>query len=770
MKLLVYFLVLLSMTFVVFGAPDVENVSITPSPVLFGSDINCSYDWVGPGVDNSSVLWFVNEVNVSERRDCYHEYANVSDCGTLRNGIYYFVSSLGGDVLGTGNDINESETSWTNISNLYDGNSSSYAIYNPDHEANGFTDFWINYTKRPGFTSDSVWQVRDGAGIANLSLSEECFYGEIHKYTSNGTIINYTHHENIRLYVRGGDPSTTNQSYWRCVSDKYFYFDNGTLQTSMPNSITALRGVANSAEVYEEQMIWDIDEWFVGDNLTCEVTPINTTGTVGTKVNSSNETVLLYTNLTFVFNDPVLHTTRQNFEVSFDVSNTSITSVSSYLLLNNSNTNATSVISGNDVSFNLSNLVMPQLSATNQSFNFTWNWNGTIYGSFSFDIAVTNSTLVSYFGVDNCSTYSTVAVNYSLLKEDDDSALTGPVDLFYNVTLPNSSYYPGFALDFAGRTYYEACIFPSWASTTTDIQGVYSSSGYSERSYYADDYVLDSTLSSVSLYLVENTSVVQFTVLGTEGNGVSGAYVHIYKYDPGSHTTILSQVLNTDSDGVAYGEIVLDTEWYTFIVMYDGEIELETSPTKVTSVTKTFRINPDTDYYDEYEDAFSISNSLDYFSLSTYFSFVYIDNSGKVNQGCLKVVRNSVRGEQVMNDTCVSGATGVINYYVPASPGDFDYTATSYVIFNTGEEFVLDSETVSFTDLHETYGVEGLFIAVLILIALAAAGIAHPSMSIAFVCFGLVAVIALGLFKISWVSAVSLVIIGGLAIYRVGTK
>jgi len=49
------------------------------------------------------------------------------------------------------------------------------------------------------------------------------------------------------------------------------------------------------------------------------------------------------------------------------------------------------------------------------------------------------------------------------------------------------------------------------------------------------------------------------------------------------------ETLKTDEQGEALGNIVLDTAWYKFMVEYEGVTYLDTTPTKMTSTTRTLQ-------------------------------------------------------------------------------------------------------------------------------------------------------------------------------------
>jgi len=140
---------------------------------------------------------------------CYQETANVSTgCGGLDTGGY-LCSGIWADPGAS--CANVSDGDWTTAGWGLAGNT-------------GY--IFINYTKPSGATNDSLWEVKDGAGQVNLSITSDCW-----KY--NDTILT------LSGYVSDGG----NTGVWRCF--------NGTWRT--------LR-TGGAGKLYEEAMNWKTGE------------------------------------------------------------------------------------------------------------------------------------------------------------------------------------------------------------------------------------------------------------------------------------------------------------------------------------------------------------------------------------------------------------------------------------------------------------------------------------------------------------------------------
>ncbi len=180
---------------------------------------------------------------------CYQETANSStSCGGLSNGTYA--------TTGT----------WNNATNTSDADYSTFG-----NDSGSGADLYVNYSKPAGSTSSSLWQVKDGGALANLSILSSCW-----AYSSTLIML----HANSSA----GAPSAT----WHCY--------DGSWQS--------LRS-ASSANIYEEALYWDIaSSGQVGANITSTGTPV-------TLPRGAATTVSIYggnaTNLNLQINSTTLH-------------------------------------------------------------------------------------------------------------------------------------------------------------------------------------------------------------------------------------------------------------------------------------------------------------------------------------------------------------------------------------------------------------------------------------------------------------------------------
>jgi hypothetical protein len=384
----------------------------------------------------------------------------------------------------------------------------------------------------------------------------------------------------------------------------------------------------------------------------------------------------------------------------------------------------------------------------------------------------TNSSIrtITDFAIDNCSTFTTVGMNISVYDADSLALLNSSISGFFTVWFNDksqgiNSYNFSWPIDES----HTICISPASKTLSFDSQIEYSTVGYPTQTYYHTSAPINNVTENLSLYLTQNTTVVTFTVTDENDNPVEGLFIRILKYNLVTNSSILTEIIETDSSGQSLGNIVLNTQRYKFVLVYNGNTVLETSDTILTLTSYSFRVNLGTDFFETYDDVLDIPCYVDFSNSTKLFTFFYNDPSGTTSQGCLRVVRKSAFGDLILSDSCVVSAASTLTYNVTATPGNFTYVGTGYFVFN-GNEYLCDSASFSYDTRYLAYGESGLFSTFLIVLTLAAVGIWSPPIAIFLTVVGFVLANMLNIFHMSWIWLLSFIIIGGIALVRSGRK
>lgn len=405
-------------------------------------------------------------------------------------------------------------------------------------------------------------------------------------------------------------------------------------------------------------------------------------------------------------------------------------------------------------------------SITEQQANVSFNWNYSIFGSIMNETGSLPFNQTIYrIGIDNCSTFTTRAINMSILNETDDGLVNGTVDGFFRTWISSISDYRPFNLTWSGDSQYGLCIDPPSAEYITYAQLEYGAPEFETKTYYSENRTLDNSTELLNLYLTDSTTNVVFTVTDQNDNPVEGVFIYIMSYDLPTDTATTTEIIKTDSNGEALGRIVLNTKWYKFILIYNNVIVLETTETKITTTTPKFRINLGDDYFETYDVVEGTTCAITYTNSTLTFEFTFANPSSEVAQGCLDIDQVSINGVTDLNNSCAIGSSGSVSYTLN-NTGTNTYLASSTILIN-GNTFVCGTPvSASFDTSYLDFGLSGIFFSLFIILTLVLIGIWSPTASVALLIVGVIVVNVMGLFFMNLPILIAFIIVGGIVLYR----
>ena len=390
------------------------------------------------------------------------------------------------------------------------------------------------------------------------------------------------------------------------------------------------------------------------------------------------------------------------------------------------------------------------------------NWvvsiNNTLYN-------ITSQTQsVSDFFLDNCTSYNNHSLNISFFNATDDARVNATIKIFFNYSFQgvNKNY------SLSTTAYWQdICIAPSGGTFITDMHIQYSG-GDITFNYIDDDLTLTNESQSINLYTVDDTTAVKFTVTDTGGQTLEGVEIKVLEFDVGTGIYKLTQQLRTGVNGEAIGRLELLDTFYKFILVYQGQVRLDTSPETISSDTLLFQIDLNDDYYTTATTGIGVYTDLTFENTTTTFTCAW-NSLVNLTQVCVKVEKHTLNGIFDINLTCSTGDSGAITAMIGENVNESTYVANCYATSNEGS-LQLDTLSVSFNYDWKEYGEEGVWVSWLLIITLTMVGLWNIAVAIILMCIAVVVVVIMGFFHLTLTYLIGFILLGIITAIRLNKQ
>lgn len=239
----------------------------------------------------------------------------------------------------------------------------------------------------------------------------------------------------------------------------------------------------------------------------------------------------------------------------------------------------------------------------------------------------------------------------------------------------------------------------------------YTALGYADSFYYLT--IEDRSFNALNLTMLNLTSAANVTlnVFDTLGNKLEGAIVKILKFDVFTNTYNVVEILQTNFEGVAIANIVLNSEYYKFIIDYDGETRLTTNPTYIYGTELTFYVPITSSGMEDFFEEADLSGTITYNYNSNLATFTYSDLDNSATKGCFYAYTRSGDTNTLANSSCSSSSSGTLYLYAYNTSNTWVFQG---VVTKGGKDYKISSYRVDFeTKLNETGS--GAFFAFIVL-------------------------------------------------------
>lgn len=555
------------------------------------------------------------------------------------------------------------------------------------------------------------------------------------------------------------------------ISDPYD-MDNATLHIWYNNNsiyrtnFTTLTGTTNVSE-------WNLTNFGFG-TYKWNVELCYNTGTCEWAV--SNRTFYA-SNITEAYS-PIL-VEGQSTGLEMNITFTGIdTSILSALYWNNTKHIPTkNVIGTNKVNF-VATLTVPVGTGNLTGTNISHYWN-YYFPDGSFDANTTNGYQTVYsVGVDNCSIYTDLIYNFSLLDEETRITLNGTIDvdleisnLFNTVSLATVNY----TVQNVNSTL--VCINAGiLGNTSVKADGVIS---YVSPDYVQEFYFIDNeTVSSVShinlhdLLAVDSTSFL-FSFIDTDGLRVEEAIVHVDRKYVGDGVFREVERAKTDESGETHVHLVEEDVIYRFRITKGGTL-LYTSAeyqAKCLSTPCEIELKATGDFFDFYEDYWDGMEGGYYFvtlnGSSRQISLSFVSNSTAYLNMNLTAYQYVGDGRTIVASNSLNATTGTITLTIPVIFGNETF---AYAVYKDNELIVWGWFDLVQKGTDYFGNTLGLILSAFILLTLGLMAVTEGVAVVIFLVLGLVIAGVLRLIDLGWVSLISLVLAGGILVWKLTNR
>jgi hypothetical protein len=376
--------------------------------------------------------------------------------------------------------------------------------------------------------------------------------------------------------------------------------------------------------------------------------------------------------------------------------------------------------------------------------------DGFAYSEFSIDtVAAVTPFLQTYYDTH----YTTNSIQFYFRDEDSDALITENISVELISELVAYTYWTD------NGTLYVDLISP------TEYNIRYGAEGYGERNYYFT--MTDYSFNNITLYLANESDYTEVTinVFDTLQNPLEAARVKILKYVPDTNSYEIVSVKETSFAGQIKELLSIGTEYYKFIVEYDGEVVLTTTASYIYGNEITLYANLLTGGFDELFRLTGLYGVIGYDSGNAFFT--WNDEDGVVSQGCLYAFLQTDEGLVANGSVCASGAADTI--YLPvANTSGLTYLLKGYVDKN-GYTIYLTNYWLSFKDELDT-GRNGLILGFILLAVFIFVGYWRLELAVLMGGFGLLILVVVGVININISYAIGMFILSIISAFLISHK
>lgn len=388
----------------------------------------------------------------------------------------------------------------------------------------------------------------------------------------------------------------------------------------------------------------------------------------------------------------------------------------------------------------------------------TWSY---AFANASLNFSTSNTTNLHPSGLLQCGNLTnTTAVNYSII----DSSTSLPLAVTYLNTYSSTTVIRSIT---SIASSYSWCIYPTWATLAVNTSETYNANNYAplsvSRSFTASSSSVLYTVIMTNLSVAQST---QLKVVVAPALQAPGAFITVERLTfPSTYT--VQTTCTTDATGTCVVSLSPNTVQYRFTITYGSqnytfgpEVISCSSTASLCYRTFTLGTSGQVDYFSQPKGTCTYTNATQTLACSS------IGNSTSVVYGNLSVylVGTNATATSVCSQS-YSGSTGSLSCVLSGGAGTYFYIFYGKDAANVVYYFASGYITGK-ADTTQNFGLEGLLIAAIVLICIAAIGVYSLTVSIILMDFAVISMQLMGIMNVGWEIIVGFVLISAMLIYK----
>ena len=397
---------------------------------------------------------------------------------------------------------------------------------------------------------------------------------------------------------------------------------------------------------------------------------------------------------------------------------------------------------------------------------FAW-MNVSFNNSVKTRISLSNTSItINKIWIDNCSNFSTVAYNFFLKDEETLNDLNGSFEGTFWVWKTKGKE-RNFSFSELMNTSWSLCIYPHWLNLTANAHIMYkNASTHVTRAYFLRNAELSNKTQNFSLYSLSSTSATAFRlrVLDNARIAKSDAYISSQRYYPGTNSYKVVEMGRTDANGESSMYFVLNSVDYKFTVHdANGNTIISTIPQRmichqvpcILELIVTEGANP----FEDINPIAGLSRTLVYNNQTNVVRLEWTDSTGRMHYARLYVIKRTAEKDIVICDYNETTATGALVCDVSAHNGTF--IAWGRFAYSPDEADIWISFKHWVSNMaKDIFGTEGIWWAIMLIIALGLAGYWNPAVAVMTIMLGVIVTAFFGLVSLSYTLIIGIVAVG----------